>query len=155
MSNIYFSSFGNHNPFEVDLPHNKHGDWFPLWRIHTHRHIPSLVLHPKVQCPLNCINRNGSISWSQRHLHWKVGYGESLKIYFRKIPREFRFPPGIQSVSCNHDNHYAVTTPGIAASLLSKLKAAFLRLRLTSPWFPLAFQSDTGPREVPRPKDFL
>lgn len=51
--------------------------------------LPSLVLHPKVQCPLNCINWNGSISWSQRQLHWKAGYGESLKIYFRKIQREF------------------------------------------------------------------
>ena len=51
--------------------------------------LPSLVLHPKVQCPLSCINRNGSISWSQRQLHWKAGYGESLKIYFRKIQREF------------------------------------------------------------------
>ena len=48
MTNIYFSFFGNRNPFEVDLPHNKHGDWFSLWRIHTQTGVfPSLVLHPR------------------------------------------------------------------------------------------------------------
>ena len=142
MSNIYFSSFGSRNLFEIDLPHNKHGYWFSLCNIHTNRPFPSLVLHPKVQCSLSCITWNGSTSWSQRQLNQKAGYGESLKTFFRKIQREFSgFLPGIQSASCNHDSHEPVT-PHLALPLpfISTLKVAFLRLGLTLPRFPLAFQ---------------
>ena len=154
MSNIYFSSFGNHNPFYIDLPHNSVETGF-LCGVSTHRGIfPSLALHPKVQCPLNCINRNGSISWSQRQLHWKAGYRESLKIYFRKIQREFSgFLLAYSQLAVTMTTTIQWQLLALPLPFISKLKVAFLRLRLTLPWFPLAFPGDTRSREVPRPKD--